>query len=103
MRNLWKVVAALAIALPAAALVKTDYVVSIENTMGHEMDFYYNDADSTVEKLLGSVPGNEVKEFVVKSPASTSITIIERGDAMPNWSDKRPVTLQADSVVELVF
>lgn len=87
----------------SAVLPRTDYVVSIENTMGHEMDFYYTDGDSVTEKLLGTVPKRDIKEFTIKSPARTNILIIERGDAMPNWSDKRPVTLKADTLVEVVF
>lgn len=102
MNSMLRIGVALAL-IGSAAPPRTDYMVSIENRMGHEMDFYYMDADSVPEKLLGSVPGNDIKEFTIQSPARTNILIIERGDAMPNWSDKRPVTLKADSLVEVVF
>ena len=45
----------------------TDYTLQIENTMGHEMDFSYSDADST-EHSLGSIPDSSSSNFPSSRP-----------------------------------
>jgi hypothetical protein len=79
-----------------------DYAIQIENTMGHEMDFFYSDTDST-EHALGTIPPYLIQKYVIKSPARTSIVIIERGSAMGDYEMKKPVDLVADSVVSVTF
>ena len=79
-----------------------DYKVAIENSMGHEMDFYYSVADTT-QHLLGTVPGYITLEFTIKSPPSTTIVITERGTAMPGHEAQQTVVLKADSVVTVTF
>jgi hypothetical protein len=39
---------------PAPSPRFTDYTFQIENTMGHEMAFFYNDS---TEHALGTIPG----------------------------------------------
>jgi hypothetical protein len=85
---------------PAPILQVTDYTIQIENTMGHEMDFFYNDS---TEHALGTIPGYIKQKFVIKSPARTSIEIIERGVAMGDYEMKKTVELSADSVVSVAF
>ena len=84
---------------PARAI---DYTIQIENTMGHEMDFLYSDTDST-EHALGTIPPYLVQKFVVRSPARTSIVIIERGSSMGDYEVKKEIELVADSVVSVAF
>ena len=84
---------------PAPAV---DYKVAIENSMGHEMDFYYSVADTT-QHLLGTIPGYVTLEFTIKSPPSTTIVITERGAAMPGHEAQQTVVLKADSVVAVTF
>lgn len=106
MPRLFSLVAFLSIcgAVSASSGPQTDFMISIENTMGHEMDFYYTDtSDSTAEKPLGSVPGHDIKDFTVRAPASASVTIVERGAAMPDYVARKPVILKADSLVEVAF
>ena len=113
MRTLAKVVAVALVTAPVAGFLPfdsasdstpaVDYVVAIENTMGHAMDFYFSDVDTTAENLLGAVPGHEFREFVIKSPARTNVVITERGDAMPGYVARLEVTLKPDIVVEVSF
>lgn len=85
---------------PAAAVV--DYTIQVENTMGHDMDFFYSDTDST-EHSLGTIPPYLKQKFIIKSPARTTIVIIERGAAMGDYEMKKTLELVADSVVAVVF
>src|SRR5215217_8008738 len=74
-----------------------DYTIQVENTMGHDMDFFYSDADST-EHTLGAIPGYLRVTFTIKSPARTAITVIERGAAMgTDYEMKKEVQLVDDS------
>lgn len=77
-----------------------DYTIEVENTMGHQMDFFYNDS---TEHTLGTLPPYIKQKFVIKSPARTSIEIIERGTAMGDYEMKKPIQLSADSVVSVSF
>lgn len=79
-----------------------DYTIQVENTMGHEMDFFYADNDST-EHTLGTIPPYLAQKFVIKSPARTAITIIERGAAMGDYEMRKDLILVADSVVTVSF
>ena len=79
-----------------------DYKVAIENTMPHDMDFYYRAADTT-KHLLGTIPGYVTLEFTIKSPPTTTIVITEMGSAMPGHEIDQTVVLQADSVVAVSF
>ena len=80
-----------------------DYSIQIENTMGHEMDFFYSDNDST-EHTLGTIPPYQTQLFTIKSPARTSIVIIELGAAMgAEYDMRKTVELVADSVVSVAF
>jgi hypothetical protein len=88
-------------AAPAAART-IDYTIQVENTMGHEMDFFYSDTDST-EHRLGVIPPFLAQKFVITSPARTSIVIIERGSAMGDYEMKKTIQLVADSVVAVAF
>jgi hypothetical protein len=90
-------------AAPASgAIGAIDYTIQIENTMGHEMDFFYSDTDST-EHRLGVIPPFLAQKFVITSPARTSIVIIERGSAMGDYEMKKTIQLVADSVVAVAF
>ncbi|SRR5258708_1578668 len=81
---------------------RTDYRLAITNQMPHAMDFFYTDQDTT-ERLLGTVESASTRVFIIASPRQTTITVIERGDAMPWYDDRRPITLKADSLAEIVF
>ena len=87
---------------PSAGRGATDYTIEVENTMSHEMDFSYSDADST-EHSLGTIPGYLRQKFVIKSPARTTISIIERGAAMGDYEMRKSLELVADSVVAIAF
>jgi hypothetical protein len=89
-----------AVLVPALGAI--DYTIQIENTMGHEMDFFYSDTDST-EQVLGTIPPYLAQKFVIKSPARTSIVIIERGSAMGDYEMRKTIELVADSVVAVAF
>ena len=71
------------------------------NNMPHPMDFFYTEGDGTTEHHLGTVAATSTQVFVISSPASTTITIIERGDTMTGFVASRQVTLQPDSTVEV--
>ena len=77
-----------------------DYTIQVENTMGHEMDFFYNDS---TEHILGTIPPYIKQKFLIKSPIRTSIDIIERGVAMGDYEMKKTIQLSADSVVSVTF
>jgi hypothetical protein len=85
---------------PERAAPEIDYTIQVENTMGHDMDFFYNDS---TEHMLGSIPPYLHQKFVIKSPARTSVVIIERGNAMPSYEMTKPLSLVADSVVAVTF
>jgi hypothetical protein len=98
------------LALPAFAFHQApqpssdvDYTLQVENTMGHEMDFSYSDADST-EHPLGTIPGYLKQKFTIKSPARTTVAVIERGAAMgSDYEMRKTVELVADSVATVAF
>jgi hypothetical protein len=87
---------------PSPVPPATDYKVAIENTMPHDMDFYYSAVDTT-QHLLGTIPGSITLEFTIKSPPSTTIVITQRGDAMPGHEAQQTVVLKPDSVVAVTF
>jgi hypothetical protein len=86
---------------PSSAPV-IDYKVAIENTMPHEMDFYYSVVDTT-KQLLGTIPGYVTQEFTIKSPPSTTIVITQMGSSMPGYEMFGTFELKADSVVKVSF
>jgi hypothetical protein len=88
--------------LPESGAGAIDYTIQVENTMGHDMDFFYSDTDST-EHSLGTIPPYLKQKFVIKSPARTTIVIIERGAAMGDYEMKKTLELVADSVVTVAF
>ncbi len=79
---------------------RVDYTVQITNTMSHPMDFFYRD---TTEHSLGTIPAFLSQRFVIRSPARTSVDIVERGDAMGIYEMWKTVELSADSVVAVTF
>ena len=80
-----------------------DYRVAVVNKMNHPMDVSYSDVDTLTEHFLGIVDGLARSEFTIAAPAQTDIYLTERAEAMPGYVRRIRVTLQPDSVVEVLL
>lgn len=76
------------------------YMLTVENPMTHAMDVWYDDGAEMRE--LGRVDARAARDFVIASPATSSVRIIARDDGRTH-SVQREVALRRGATSRVVL